>query len=246
MNYSEKTLAEIVNENPAAAAVMEKHGLDYCCKGKRTLSRACDEQRINLLEVEKGLEQLMEWQAGNAALIDFNKLNPGELVDHIVKRHHTYVREALPMISAHLEKLASRHGGSHPELIEIESIFKAVQEELEQHMQREEVILFPMVKEIGLLQQSGSLASINNLNMLEGPMQVMEQEHENAGSSLYRIRALTGNYQAPEDACTTYRICYHELREFETDLHAHVHLENNILFPRVRQIISGLATVSNS
>lgn len=223
------TLAQIINHNFRASEVFEKFHLDFCCKGKRTLEEACTEQSLPLAEVKTKLEDTL---SKNEPSPDFDKMNLAELCEFIVQRHHTYIRKELPQILAYLQKVASKHGERHPELYSIFEIFKTVKEEMESHMQKEELILFPRIKELQKLidLKKGHLQL--KINDLQSPITVMEQEHDHAGSLLKKIRVLSNDYNPPIDACTTYRLSYAVLQAFEFDLHQHVHLENNILFPK--------------
>jgi len=224
-----KSLAQIVNNNHRAAAVFEKYHLDFCCKGKRTLQNACVESNINIDELVSELETAFA-TAGNPTT-DFNSLSLGELSDYIVATHHTYVKSELPVIQGYLQKVTAKHSDRHPELFMIFELFSAIKEEMELHMKKEEEILFPRIKEIEKKIQEGAKLHINNTYLL-APISMMEQEHDHAGSLTAEIRKLTSDYTPPVDACTTYRLSYASLQAFEINLHQHVHLENNILFPK--------------
>lgn len=234
MAYSNKTLAQIVTELPSAASLLEKHDLDYCCRGKQTLKEACGTD-AKLQTLEEQISILAKAHEDQSRHVDVNSLTNPELVDLILKKHHDYVKEIMPVISAHLHKVSSKHGGRHPELHEIYSIFEHVSQEMTAHMMKEEQILFPAIIELQRIADEGLLAS--SASGLEGPISVMEMEHETVGDLLAQIKQKTDKYTPPSDACMTYRLSFDELKEFEEDLHRHVHLENNILFPRVREII---------
>jgi regulator of cell morphogenesis and NO signaling len=227
---SSLTLAQIVNSNHKTASVFEKYHLDFCCKGKRSLAQACDEQDLVLSEVAEQLEDIFsKIENGN---IDFGKMSLSQLCDYIVQTHHAYVKNEMPQIYAYLHKVASKHGDRHPELVKIFQMFAAVKEEMEGHMKKEELILFPRIKEMEKLANSGTEQFQMNIGYLQSPINVMEHEHDHAGTQLNEIRLLTGDYTPPQDACTTYRLSFAALQAFEIDLHQHVHLENNILFPK--------------
>lgn len=224
-----KSLAKIVTDNHKAATVFEKYHLDFCCKGKRTLEQACSEKKLSADEV---LSEL----ASVTAVRESEKNNPdtmmsAELIDHIVDTHHTYVKNELPLIFGYLQKVASKHGEKHPELFKIFELFAAVKEELELHIQKEEQILFPRIKEIERLSDENTGIHISS-SFIAAPVTIMEHEHDHAGSMMAEIRRLTNNYTPPADACTTYKLSFAALQAFELDLHRHVHLENNILFPK--------------
>ena len=239
---SSLSLAQIVNSNHKTASVFEKYHLDFCCKGKRSLAQACDEQQLTLSEVTGELEKVFSG-AGNGN-IDFDKMSLTQLCDYIVQTHHSYVKNEMPQIYAYLQKVASKHGDRHPELIKIFQTFAAVKEEMEGHMKKEELILFPRIKELEKLLSNENGQFQMNIGYLQAPINVMEHEHDHAGGQLNEIRILTNDYTPPQDACTTYRLSFAALQAFELDLHHHVHLENNILFPRAIEEFKGLQITS--
>ncbi len=229
-----KSLAQIVNTNHRAANVFEKYHLDFCCKGKRTLQQACTESELKIEEVLFELEKTIS-ATSSQLTIDYNKMSLEQLAHYIVTTHHSYVKKEMPAILGYLQKVASKHGGHHPEMIKVLEIFTAVKDEMEQHMQKEEVILFPGIKEAERQLAEGTEIIINNTSLL-APISVMEQEHDHAGSAMAEIRQLTNNYNLPDDSCTTYKLSFAALQAFEQDLHQHVHLENNILFPKALRL----------
>jgi regulator of cell morphogenesis and NO signaling len=229
---SELHLAEIVRKYPAAAALFEKYDLDYCCHGKVTADEACEGDLTKLQKVQHALHRIYENELGNTHVPYFDKMTIVELVDHILFKHHHYVKEFMPVILGHLEKLSKKHGSRYPELLKVFELFEEVKLEMEQHMYKEEQILFPRIKIAAEICRTGLSKSIHDKVFLSSPIHVMELEHEKTGDALSQIREFTHHYTPPEDACTTHRLAYSELREFEHDLHQHVHLENNILFPK--------------
>lgn len=233
---SAKSLAQIVTSNHKAAMVFEKYQLDFCCKGKRTLQQACAENDIQVEEVVSDLEKT-GLDDGNSIHVDFEKLTVAQLADYIVSTHHSFVKKEMPAILGYLQKVSSKHGERHPEVVKVFQLFHSVCEEMELHMKKEEVILFPRIKEIESHHEQGKELMISP-SYLQAPIQMMEQEHDHAGALLAEIRALTNNYEPPVDACTTFRLSYACLQAFELDLHQHVHLENNILFPKALRLFS--------
>jgi regulator of cell morphogenesis and NO signaling len=227
---SSLTLAQIVNSNHKAATVFEKYHLDFCCKGKRSLQQACNEQQLTLSEVAEELQGIFSNKGDG--IVDFDKMSLTQLCEYIVQTHHAYVKNEMPQIYAYLHKVASKHGDRHPELYKIFQTFAAVKEEMEGHMKKEELILFPRIKELEKLANSETGQFQLNIGYLQSPINVMEHEHDHAGTQLNEIRILTNDYTPPQDACTTYRLSFAALQAFELDLHQHVHLENNILFPK--------------
>lgn len=225
----EKTLADIVTENIRAAIVFEEYGLDFCCKGKRPLAEACSDKNV---DVQKVVDELAKLSSNGNGTQNVNDWHLDFLVDYIMNNHHQYVRRMIPIISLHADKVASVHGKNHPETIKIADLFLAVREELEIHMMKEERILFPQIKQMMLTQNENGQFFPPPFGTIQNPIRMMEYEHISAGDALYQIRELSDNYVHPDDACNTFKALYSELKEFEEDLHKHIHLENNILFPK--------------
>lgn len=232
-NLAQQTLATIVTNNHATVPVLEKYDLDFCCKGKRTLADACTEKGLS---IEAVAEELEKFTATSSTQMPFTEMTAEQLISYILIHHHFYVRQAMPAIIGHLEKVATKHGDRFPYMVEVLCLFRELNEEMTMHMHKEEVILFPRIKEI-----TAQLEAHQHSNVTPGyiaaPIQVMEQEHELAGDVLYKIRSLTNNYTPPADACTTFQVCLAELKAFEEDLHRHVHLENNLLFPLAEKMM---------
>ena len=240
-SFSSLSLAQIVNNNHQAASVFEKYHLDFCCKGKRSLEQACVEQQLPISKVTEDLKNIFTKDNAGAA-IDFEKMNLAQLADYIVQTHHAYVKNEMPQIYAYLQKVSSKHGERYPELYRIFQTFNAVKEEMEGHMKKEELILFPRIKELQKLADDENAQLQLNISYLQSPITVMEQEHDHAGNLLNDIRILSNDYTPPQDACTTYRLSFAALKAFELDLHQHVHLENNILFPKAIETFRDLQT----
>jgi len=224
-----RTLAQIVTANHRTAAVFEKYHLDFCCKGKRSLQQACHEQNV---PVDKLLNELEGVDGTNNTVFPFDQLALSQLADHIVSTHHTYVKTESQQLMTYAEKVASKHGQRHPNLFKIFQLVAAVKEEMGLHMHKEEAVLFPRIKELEKFagHEHGDIKL--SVTYLQAPITMMEQEHDHAGALLAEIRLLSDNYTPPQDACTTYKLLFAALQAFELDLHHHVHLENNILFPK--------------
>jgi regulator of cell morphogenesis and NO signaling len=235
-----KTLAQIVNENHKTAYVFEKFHLDFCCKGKRLLQQACDEIKLPIEMVISELEGVTQ---DSKTLVDFNQMTLAQLADYIVLTHHAYVKKEMPLIFAYLQKVASKHGDKHPGMLKAFNAFVELKDDMTDHMDKEEVILFPRIKMIEQYGTENGEVQINR-SYIESPISMMEQEHENAGDILVQIRELTNNYNLPADACTTYRLSFAALQAFESDLHQHIHLENNVLFPKAVKLFNTLNGVS--
>jgi regulator of cell morphogenesis and NO signaling len=227
-NLNEKTLAEIVTDNIRSAIVFEEYGLDFCCNGKRSLSEACHEKNVDIKDIINSLAGLDP----NKNSENVNYWEPDFLVDYIVNNHHQYVRRMIPIISLHADKVTSVHGENHPETKQIADLFLAVRQELESHMMKEERILFPYIKQLYEAKKNNMQITHPPFGTIQNPIRMMEAEHQSAGDAMHKIRELSNNFTTPTDACNTYKALYSELKEFEEDLHTHIHLENNILFPK--------------
>lgn len=224
----ENTLAEIVNQNFRAASVFEKYGLDFCCGGKKSLAKACAEKNLPPEEIVTKLQDAMKLPARGAQ--SFGTMTLAALIDHILEKHHTYVKASLEMISFHTQKVARVHGKSNPGMVEVAELFQAIKQDLIPHLEQEEQILFPAIK--ALEQEQAPQQDIKSL------LAVLQRDHEAAGAAFSKIRTLTENYQPPLNACNTWKVSYAELQEFEKDLHQHVHLENNILYPKALALLN--------
>lgn len=234
----EASIGELVKNDYRKAEVFKKFGIDFCCGGKKTLSKVCKEKGIDVADVEKALNNIDIQPKGRQVNYDTWKLS--FLADYVVNTHHGYVKEAIPVILTYAEKVVNRHGDTHPEVIEVANHFVAVANELTQHMVKEEQILFPYIKQLEAASESKSPLPKNGFGTVKNPIAMMEEEHESAGGEMEAIRSKTNGYAAPEDACTTFKLLYQKLEEFENDLFAHVHLENNILFPKSIELEKGL------
>ncbi|MBI4459966.1 MAG: iron-sulfur cluster repair di-iron protein [Acidobacteria bacterium] len=230
MPISQETkISEIAATVPASIRVFERYGIDYCCGGNGSFEQACQERGIT---PEQFLAEVKAVQQQNEAPTPrkWDSATLSELIAHILGKHHSYLRTELPRLSGMLAKVIAAHGENHPSLYPLNEVFAGMQAELEGHMWKEENILFPLIQQIERA-VSGSGAVRPGMS-IQGPIQVMEMEHDSAGSALQEMRQLTGNYQLPEDGCPTYRALLDGFRTLEADLHEHIHLENNILFPR--------------
>ncbi|AHM62711.1 hemerythrin HHE cation binding domain-containing protein [Flammeovirgaceae bacterium 311] len=232
---NDETLGEIAAKDIRKAQIFRKYGLDFCCGGKKTVKEACAEKGLDVTKIEQELKQT-DRNVVAARPLPYNEWDPAFLADYIVNTHHTYVRQMLPDISAYALKVARVHGGHHPELIQINGLVESIKQELEGHLPKEENILFPYIKKLVQAKNSNQPLEKPHFGTVENPVKMMEMEHENAGHALEKIRELSNNYSLPEDACGSYRLLFKMLEEFESDLHIHIHLENNILFPKALEI----------
>jgi regulator of cell morphogenesis and NO signaling len=220
----------MVTEDHRAAAVFEKYSIDFCCNGGKTLDVACSERGVDSGTVLQELQELKK--VGDTSPFRPDEWELDALSDFIVNNHHRFVRRTLPLILAHIDKVVSVHGGNHPELAGIADRFHAVAEELTRHMQKEEMVLFPYIKTLVITNGGDGPIIAPPFGTIRNPIRMMEAEHRSVGDAFGFIRDASSGLTPPADGCTTYRVTYGELAEFERDLHQHIHLENNILFPK--------------
>lgn len=228
-NIKQQTLTAIVKDNYQAVPVLEKYNLDFCCRGKMTLAEACAEKSLATESITDELKSIKN-EIGQPQM-PFEEMNAEQLISYILIHHHFYVKQSMPGIIAHLQKVATKHGDKFPYIRTVYDLFTIIAGELNLHIYKEEKILFPKIKEAENLFLSGRSAELlpDEIQMV---INEMEAEHEEAGDIMHEIRKLTNNYTPPQQACTTFQITLSELREFEEDLHKHVFLENSILFPK--------------
>ena len=226
-----QTVREIAIHHPASVRIFEDLGIDYCCGGKRPLEEACDKANVPIATL---IQLLGELDASSISPEDqhWTDASLRDLTAHIVNRHHRYVRDEAPRVQTLLQKVVSRHGEAHPELSSIQETFAELSAELFQHMLKEERVLFPFLDQMEVAAHTGGPSPVGCFPSVEFPISRMLAEHDDAGALISKIGELSSDYQPPDGACPTYHGLYHALAEFERDLHHHVHLENNILFPR--------------
>ena len=235
MNIQEKTMiGDFVAHDFRTAAIFTKYGIDFCCKGQRTIDEVCAKDDINETNLLNDLNAVLATK--NDSEVDLNSWPLDLLVDYIEKTHHRFVEEKTPIILQFLDKLCGDYGSNHPELFEITELFKGSTEELAPHMKKEELILFPFIKEMMNATKSHSAIGQPAFETVKNPIAAMMHEHEHEGERFRKIASLTNNYTPPEDACNTYQVTYAMLQEFEQDLQKHIHLESNILFPKAKAL----------
>jgi regulator of cell morphogenesis and NO signaling len=226
--YNERLLGEIVAEDFRTAEIFKVAGLDFCCGGKKTLEQACREKKLEVENVVSRLEELKLSSANPGQ--NFNDWALDFLADYIVNTHHKYVMKTLPELEFYTQKIAKVHGSHHPELIEVADLFEKINTELLQHLRNEEMVLFPAIKEV-LKKNSPALREL-----IRNEIERMSGEHEFAGGAMDKINDITKGYEVPSDGCNTYLVAFKLLKQFEDDLHVHVHLENNILYPKALKL----------
>jgi len=240
MTFSTETkVNEIALSNPGARHILEDAGIDYCCGGGKSLQEACLRANVPAAEILRKLR------------LNSEQVAPGEtpwataplaaLTKHIRERHHQYVRDSIPRLRALLAKVREKHGSNHRELGEIEKLFADVSRDMLMHMQKEEQILFPFIDSLERAADGGEPLEAPFFQTVKNPIYSMMREHDSAGELMRQIRSSSNGYKPPADACTSYQAAYQGLGEFERDLHLHVHLENNILFPRAVELEAAAA-----
>ena len=229
MLTQEKTIGDFVAENFRTAEVFKKYHIDFCCKGGRTVEEACDNKKVSPEQIYQELEEITNRKSED---IDFNSWPLDLLADYVEKTHHKYVEEKSAMLIPYLNKLCKVHGQRHPELFEINELFIGSAQDLAAHMKKEELILFPFIKKMVEAKKKGEALPAPRFGTVENPVAMMKHEHEAEGERFVKIAELTNNYEFPDDACGTYQVTYRMLEDFQNDLHKHIHLENNILFPK--------------
>lgn len=230
MTATTKTVREIALEQPSSIRVFEQFGIDYCCGGRKPLAEACTAGKLEVDTVIAALEAAAKTAAPIAQ--DWSQASLQSLSEHIVATHHVYVVRELPRLAELAAKVVARHGETKPELPAIQAIWARLDEELSQHLAKEERILFPYIVGLERSIADGSAKPHGCFGTVANPIAMMTQEHDAAGALFVEMRRLSHNFAVPADGCPTYHAFYDGLREFEQDLHQHIHLENNILFPR--------------
>lgn len=228
---NDETLGEIAAKDLRKAEVFKKYGLDFCCGGKRTLKEACLEKGLDVIKIEQELVNTHK-NATTQQPLPYNEWDLAFLTDYITNTHHSYVKKTLPELLNYAGKVATVHGEQHPELSAIRDLLQEINIELTTHMIKEEKVLFPYIKELVFAEKNAVATPPSHFGTVQNPINMMEMEHELVGKNLEEIRGLSQNYLLPADACASYSALYRIMEEFEQDLHVHVHIENNILFPK--------------
>jgi regulator of cell morphogenesis and NO signaling len=231
---SETKVKEIALSDPGAKRILDEAGVDYCCGGGKSLHDACAHSDVSADEILKRLRENKEHVGPEDT--NWTSAPLGELTRHIVEKHHRYVREAIPRMRTLLAKVKAKHGANHPEIAEIENFFLDLGREMTMHMQKEEMILFPYIEALEHAARGSETLEPPFFQTVRNPIHAMMQEHDAAGNLLRALRETSRGYAVPTDACMSYRELYESLQAFEADLHTHVHLENNILFPRAVEL----------
>jgi len=235
ISMATRTLGELAVEISGATRVFEHLGIDYCCGGTRSLAQACAAAGIPLDNVKNSLELAMVSE-GQSAVPDFRTTTLTELISYIVEKHHRFTKSEIARLPALMDKVIGVHGRNHPELCTIRSLFKSLSSELEPHMMKEERVLFPFIMQMEQTVNEKTVTAKPAFGTVRNPIQMMMLEHEGAGYLLKHMRMASSDYAIPSEACISYQTLYQALDAFEADLHHHIHLENNILFPRALEM----------
>ena len=234
------TVRDIALEQPQATRVFEKLKIDYCCGGDKTVGEACASAGVEIASLERMLDESRQSDFEVNVSIDFQKLTLRELINHILDKHHVYTKDEMLRLEPLMAKVISVHGGNHSELNEMGALFQQVCADLKPHMFKEEQILFPYVLEMERSVLENSPAPFAPFGTVKNPVRMMMLEHDTVGDLLRELRALSSNYVVPADSCISYQTLYQAMETFEQDLHQHIHLENNILFPRAVELETSL------
>lgn len=226
----ETTVREIALQVPESTRIFEKYKIDYCCGGNQPLAQACASAGIEVDNVMSMLAGVAEPKVAHG--VDFKEASLPDLITHILETHHVFTKAEMDRLELLAEKVANAHGTNHPELIRLKDLVEALCAELKPHMFKEEQLLFPYMIAMSDAAEHERPAPFAPFGTVNNPIRMMIREHDGAGDILRALRSLTADYTLPADACTSYRTLFHALENFEMDLHQHIHLENNILFPK--------------
>jgi regulator of cell morphogenesis and NO signaling len=225
-----KTIGEIVAADFRTATVFEKHSIDFCCGGKVALAATCTEKGLDLAAITRELEAVQNEPVERSQ--NYSSWTLPFLADYIVNTHHVYLKENDEQIAAYARKIAGVHGAHHPEVIRIAAIFEKIATDMVGHLKEEEEVFFPALKRADAARTGGTAPDARDRETIQASLLRLHREHEEIGDAIHEIRHLSKEYAIPGDVCNTFMVTYHKLKEFEDDLHKHVHLENNILFPK--------------
>ncbi len=229
-NDVKETVGAIVAKDIRKAEVFKKYGIDFCCGGKKSLQEACEAAQVDVAEVNAALQKATTAPARQVA--NFNRWEADFLADYIYNQHHLYYYEEAPVLSDLMTKVTQRHSAQHPELLQVQQLFQQLQQELSTHFLKEERVLFPFIKALVKAKRTVDFSELQSLPSINQPVQMMEMDHEAAGELLAALKNATNNFTPPSDSCNSFQLLYKKLQDLEADLHQHVHLENNILFPK--------------
>ncbi len=228
----------MVAKDYRTAQVFKNHNIDFCCKGNRSIQEVAEKQNLDVDVLLKEIDEVQKQTSNDTT--DFKSWPLDLLADYVEKRHHRYVEESTPVLKQYLNKLCKVHGKQHPELFDITEHFNKTAGELSVHMKKEELVLFPWIRKMVKAEHRNEPLDRPHFGTVKNPIAKMMEEHENEGERFGLIAELSNDYEPPTDACNTYRVTFSLLKDFEEDLHSHIHLENNILFPKAEALESKL------
>jgi len=238
MINSAMTVREVVVELPEATRLFETLKIDYCCGGNLPLRQACISAGVEVDNIVSMLTDLSEADRKDPR-VDFQQLSPTDLITHIVDTHHTFTKSEIDRLEALIEKVCGAHGSNHPELSTVRDLFTRLAADLKPHMFKEEQVLFPYIARLEESTTNNQPRPFAPFGTVNNPIRMMMMEHDVAGSLMRELRSVTSDYQLPSDACVSYQTLYQAFENFEKDLHQHIHLENNILFPKAIDLEAG-------
>lgn len=228
------TIGEYVAQDFRTATLFSKYKIDFCCKGNKTLEEVCQAKGLDTTQIENEINSVLN--SGSSTEMDFKTFSPNLLIDYILETHHEYIQEKTPILLMYLDKLCKVHGERHPELFEINNLFQISANELLNHLQKEEIVLFPFIKTMTNAIKNKETIQQPGFGTVENPIAMLKHDHETEGDLFAKISELTNEYNPPSDACQTYKVTFAMLKEYEQDLHKHIHLENNILFKKAIEL----------
>jgi regulator of cell morphogenesis and NO signaling len=234
IGLDQKTIGEIVAADYRMAEIFEKYGIDFCCDGQKTVRQACEERKISVEKVTKEIEQRAE--ENRDVFNQYDKWEPDFLADYIINQYHTYTKDMIPKLRELTERVIRVHGEKHPETYKIAHLWYKLSGDLAKHMQKEELLFFPYIKQLARTKKEGAMLKPPIFGSAYRLIQEMELEHKATGDYLTQIKVLSNNFTPPKDDCSTYQVLYSYLKEFDKNTKIHVHLENNILFPKTIQL----------
>ena len=240
MINSETTVRDVALQVPASARLFETLKIDYCCGGNQPLAQACASAGFDFDNVMRMLAEVTQSTSQAEAELDFQNMSLPELIAHILDTHHVFTKSEMDRLQLLVDKVLAAHGGNHPELVHLDELFTRLCADLKPHMFKEEQILFPYILALTKAADQNRVAPFAPFGTVNNPIRIMMMEHDTAGEILREMRALTFDYKVPADACISYQTLYQALENFEKDLHQHIHLENNILFPKALELENGL------
>jgi len=235
----QQTIGEIAGQDLRKAEVFKKYGLEFCCDGKKSLEESCKDAGVSIEEVKEALEALPE--NGVPASQDYANWGLDFLSDYIVNVHHKYVTDSIPMLTDLSHKIATVHGNAHPELFKIKKHVDVLLSEMKAHQEEEENVLFPYIRQMVQLEKGGKPLAEPGFGDIENPVEMMLEDHKAVADHVHAIEKLSDGYKVPADGCDSYRLYFHKLYELDEDLHHHIHLENNVLFPKAVKMHKALA-----